>query len=92
MSGVKVAVRVRPFNSREMAREAESIITSKNLKRPMMMMMSVIVIMLMIMSRSPCQRGRGQIVNKCRILNSSTAHCTTCIAPDLNKLMKAITL
>ena len=32
MSGVKVAVRVRPFNSREMAREAESIITSKNLK------------------------------------------------------------
>ena len=53
MSGVKVAVRVRPFNSREMAREAESIITSKNLKRPMMMMMSVIVIMLMIMSRSP---------------------------------------
>ena len=71
MSGVKVAVRVRPFNSREMAREAESIITSKNLKRPMMMMMmSVSVIMLMIMSRSPRQRGRGQIVNKCRILNS----------------------
>ena len=27
MSGVKVAVRVRPFNSRELAREAESIIT-----------------------------------------------------------------
>ena len=92
MSGVKVAVRVRPFNSREMAREAESIITSKNLKRPMMMMMSVIVIMLMIMSRSPCQRGRGQIVNICRILNSWNAHCTICIAPDLNKLMKAITL
>ena len=89
MSGVKVAVRVRPFNSREMAREAESIITSKNLKRPMM---SVIVIMLMIMSRSPCQRGRGQIVNICRILNSWNAHCTMCIAPDLNKLMKAITL
>ena len=27
MSGVKVAVRVRPFNSREIARDAESIIT-----------------------------------------------------------------
>ena len=27
MSGVKVAVRVRPFNSRELARDAESIIT-----------------------------------------------------------------
>ena len=29
MSGVKVAVRVRPFNSRELARDAESIITSE---------------------------------------------------------------
>ena len=62
MSGVKVAVRVRPFNSREMAREAESIITSKNLKRPMMMMMSVSVIMLMIMSRSS-ERQRSNCQN-----------------------------
>ena len=45
MSGVKVAVRVRPFNSRELARDAESIITSE------IIIMTVIIMMIMMMLR-----------------------------------------